>query len=208
MYVPPSFHETDEARVDALLARNPFATLITPTPERLWISHVPLLARRRQGALVLEGHLARANGHWQALQAGTETTAVFHGPHAYVSPTWYATAPAVPTWNYAVVHAVGRADVRDNAEDAAALVTALTNAYESGRPDGWRADGLPTELRRSLLGAIVAFELRVAHLEAKFKLGQNRGEADRIGAIVALEAAGTDDTRALAALMRATLADG
>lgn len=208
MYVPASFNADEkDPRVRQLIAAHPFATLITPTPEQLWVSHVPLLARPAQadGAVVLTGHLARANGHWRALGAG-ETTAIFHGPHAYVSPTWYATAPAVPTWNYAVVHAIGRAALLDDEVASLENVSALTRTFEDPAAP-WQPVALPDDLRRSLLGAIVGFELRVARLEAKLKLGQNRAPADRRGAIARLEASGDDGARALAALMRATLHD-
>jgi transcriptional regulator len=208
MYVPASFKaEGEDPRVRQLIEGHPFATLITPTPEQLWVSHVPLLARPAQtdGALVLTGHLARANGHSRALGAG-ETTAIFHGPHAYVSPTWYATAPAVPTWNYAVIHAIGHAVLLDDEIASFENVSTLTRTFEDPMAP-WRPTALPEDLRRSLLGAIVAFEVRVARVEAKLKLGQNRSPADRRGAIARLEASGDGGARALAALMRATLHD-
>src|ERR1700690_2158507 len=126
MYVPPSFGETNPDKLLDFVARYPFATVITPAPAELWISHVPLLARRGDGGIVLAGHLARGNAHWQAMEGGAPTTAIFHGPHAYVSPNWYATSPAVPTWNYAVVHAVGKACVHDEQGFIGELVRELT----------------------------------------------------------------------------------
>ena len=130
MYVQPSFGETDPERLLALAARYPFATVITPGADELWVSHVPLLVRRRAGAVVLAGHLARANAHWEAMEPAPPTTAIFHGPHAYVSPTWYATSPAVPTWNYVVVHAAGRARVHHDGAELAELLRELTAQYE------------------------------------------------------------------------------
>jgi transcriptional regulator len=129
--------------------------------------------------------------------------AIFHGPHAYVSPTWYATAPAVPTWNYAVVHVTGRARVRDDVASTEALVRELTTRFEEAPPTGWTLDAVPADLKTSLLAAIVSFELRAETVEGKLKLGQNRSAADRAGAAAALEASGGDAARALAEMMRA-----
>jgi transcriptional regulator len=204
VYLPASFRVDDEPKARGLIQDHPFATVVTPTPEQLWVSHVPMLAR--PGApLVLAGHVARANGHWRAMGAGAPTTAIFHGPHAYVSPTWYATSPAVPTWNYAVVHATGSVALLEDEASALESLSTLSEAFEGPAPEAWRTAGLPDELRRSLVGAIVAFELRVERIEAKLKLGQNRSPADRLGVIARLEADGDETSRALAAHMRATL---
>jgi transcriptional regulator len=204
MYVPPSFVETDRDTLLNLVAQYPFATVITPTVTELAISHVPLLAQRRGAGVALVGHLARANAHWQALEAGAPTTAIFHGPHAYVSPTWYATSPAVPTWNYVVVHATGRAHVRDHAAHAADLVRELTERFEGREPGAWSPRGLPDDYLRSSLDAIVGFEIAVERFEGKLKLSQNRSAEDRAGVVAALETQMSEDSRAVAALMRAT----
>src|ERR1700729_3208902 len=125
MYVQASFGETDPEKLLALAAPYPLATVITPGTDELWVSHVPLLVRRREGAISLAGHLARANAHWEAMEGGAPTTAIFHGPHAYISPTWYATSPAVPTWNYVVVHAVGKTRVHHEGPELTALLREL-----------------------------------------------------------------------------------
>jgi transcriptional regulator len=206
MYVQPSFGETDPEKLLALAARYPFATVITPGPDELWVSHLPLLARRRGGAVVLAGHLARANGHWQAMEgaAGAPTTAIFHGPHAYVSPTWYATSPAVPTWNYVVVHAVGRTRVHHDGQELGELLRELTDQYEGRQAGAWSPDRLPADYAQGMRGAIVGFELAVDRLEGKIKLSQNRSAEDRRGVVAALEAQMSEDSRAVAALMRQT----
>ncbi len=205
MYVPPSFSETDPERLLELAARHPFATVVTPTPGELWVSHVPLLARRRAGGVALVGHLARANGHWRALEAGAPTTAIFHGPHAYVSPTWYATAPAVPTWNYLVVHAAGRPRVEQDPGALAALLREVTARFEGQAPDAYRAEALPADFARSMLEALVGFEIEVERWEGKVKLSQNRSLEDRRGVVAHLETSGDADARAIAALMRGAM---
>lgn len=206
MYVQPSFGETDPEKLLALAARYPFATVITPGVDELWVSHVPLLVRRRDEAVVLAGHLARANAHWQAMEKaeGVPTTAIFHGPHAYVSPTWYATSPAVPTWNYVVVHAVGKTRVHHDGPELADLLRELTKLYEGRHPGAWSPDRLPDDFAQAMRGAIVGFELAVDRLEGKVKLSQNRSADDRRGVIAQLEAQTSEDARSVAALMRET----
>jgi transcriptional regulator len=208
MYVPSSFDETDPERLLELCARYPFATVVTPGPTGLWISHLPLLARRRDGHVVLVGHFARANDHWLALGTGAPTTAIFHGPHAYVSPTWYTTAPAVPTWNYVVVHAVGRATAHDDGDHVARVVRELTERFEGTGAGAWSPDVVPAEFSARQTAAIVGLEIVVERLEGKVKLSQNRSAEDRAGVIARFEADGSDDTRALAAMMRAHLTGG
>jgi transcriptional regulator len=202
MYVQDSFAEMDRNKLLALIAQYPFATVITPTAAELCVSHVPLLVQQREGRTVLAGHLARANKHWRALEVGAPTTAIFHGPHAYVSPRWYATSPAVPTWNYAVVHATGPTRLCNEGEDVAALVRELTERFEGAGLGAWRPEALPVDFRASLLGAIVGFEIALERLEGKFKLSQNRSAADRAGVIAELGTDRSDASRELAALMR------
>jgi transcriptional regulator len=202
MYVQPSFGETDPEKLLALAAQYPFATVITPGTDELWVSHVPLLVRRRAGGVVLAGHVARANAHWESMEGGAVTTAIFHGPHAYVSPTWYATSPAVPTWNYVVVHAVGKARVHHDGHDLAELLRELTGQYEGHQAGAWSPDGLPEDFAQPMRGAIVGFEIAVDRLEGKVKLSQNRSAEDRRGVVAALEAQMSEGARAVAALMR------
>ncbi len=204
MYVQASFVETDPEKLLALAARYPFATVITPGAEELWVSHVPLLVRRRGGAVFLAGHVARANAHWEAMESdgGAPTTAIFHGPHAYVSPTWYATSPAVPTWNYVVVQAAGKTRVHHDGPELAELLRELTEQYEGRQAGAWSPDRLPDDFAQPMRGAIVGFEIAVDRLEGKVKLSQNRSPEDRRGVVAALEAQMSEDSRAIAALMR------
>ena len=198
-YVPGHFRVEDAAILERFVAENGFATLVSTGPEGLWTSHVPLLVGRgSDGRLRLEGHMARANAHWESLESAAEVLAIFEGPHAYVSPSWYAHHPSVPTWNYAVVHARGKARIVEP-ESLPALLGRLTRKYEAGRPAPWRMEDLPADFTPKLLAAIVGFEIAVERLEGKFKLSQNRRPADLEGVIAALEGEGQG---ALAALMR------
>jgi transcriptional regulator len=209
MYVPSSFSETDPDKLLDLIARFPFATVVTPEPGgELWISHVPLLAHRRGQGVVLSGHFARANKHWGAFAAGVPTTAIFRGPHAYASPTWYVKTPAVPTWNYVVVHAAGPVRLVEDGAALADMVRELAERFEGREASAWRPERVPLDFLATQLAAIVGFEIAVERWEGKVKLNQNRSAEDRAGVVARYEADGSDDTRALAAMMRAGLSEG
>ncbi|WP_028009214.1 FMN-binding negative transcriptional regulator [Solimonas flava] len=191
LYTPGHFEGRDRAAALRLIAAHPFATLVTTVAgDEPQITHLPLL---QQGD-ALHGHMARANPHWQAFAHG-RTVAIFHGPHAYVSPRWYETpAQHVPTWNYAVVHVAGRPQL---VEGMAALdsLRALSAHFD---PD---FDADPQRVER-LAAAIVAFRLPLERLDAKFKMNQNRTAADRAGVIAALAAQPAAADRAVAEWMR------
>jgi predicted FMN-binding regulatory protein PaiB len=121
LYMPPHFRVDDRAALARFMDENGFATLVSHAAGGLSVSHVPLLVEAEGDALRLLGHVARNNDHWRALEAADEVLAIFHGPHAYVSPTWYAQHPSVPTWNYAVVHAHGKARLMDEARCTTSL---------------------------------------------------------------------------------------
>jgi transcriptional regulator len=178
MYVPDLYAAGDPAELVALMRAHAFATLVSVDPAGApFASHVPLLLEDGP-PLRLLGHVARANPQWRHLER--DVLAIFHGPHAYVSPSWIEAQPAaqrVPTWNYAAVHATGRARVLDEGQTAALLVR-LTEAHEAGREPRWRADlGEPT--RRAMVRGVVGFVLEAPRLEGKLKLAQNRTLPDR-----------------------------
>lgn len=197
LYIPPHFRNEDRGELLEFMRAHAFATLVSSGEAGIAVSHVPLLVEDQGGKMLLRGHLARANPHGKALEVPGDVLAVFHGPHAYVSPTWYVNHPAVPTWNYAVVHAHGKARLTDG-DELHEIITELSGIYEAGNDPPWRFSEQPAAYAESIMGMIVGFEIEVARLEAKFKLSQNRpveiaGVADR------LEASGE---RELAALMR------
>jgi transcriptional regulator len=197
LYVPDHFRIDDGERLLEFVERHGFATLASAGTAGIQVSHVPLVAERdASGRVRLLGHVAKANPHWRALGEAAQVLAIFHGPHGYVSPSWYGSHPAVPTWNYAVVHAHGTARLLDEAELHELLIT-LSSKYESARQSPWKMSALPAPYVSGMLAAIVGFEIEVERLEGKFKLSQNRpGEIGRV--IDALDA----EEPALAALMR------
>ena len=164
--------------------------------------------RRSAGKAVLVGHVARANSHWRQFDGSAEALAIFHGPHAYVSPSWYATAPAVPTWNYCVVHVYGKPLAREEGDFTAAALRDLVARQEGARAKPWRIEDLAADLYDKLARAIVAFEMPIDRIEGQFKLGQNRSRDDRLGMLEGLDAERLPDADALAEFIRKTLVDG
>jgi len=203
VYVPGAFSETDAGALAALMRDHGFATLVTVVDGAPVASHVPLIFEPECGPRgTLYGHLARANPQWRAFDGAREALAIFHGPHAYVSPNWYRDpARAVPTWNYAVAHVHGAPRAIDDAGEARAVLARLVAAYEGGRAEPWSLDRLDARFLAAQLRGIVAFEMPVARIEGKFKLNQNKPPEDRAGVIAGLRDESRADARALADLM-------
>ena len=202
LYTPPLFRTEERAALARLMHDPPGATLITPGGEEPHVSHLPLLLVsdcEPHGTLV--GHFARGNTHWQAARE-QPSIAVFHGPHAYVSPSWYKEpAKAVPTWNYATVHAHGTLALVEDPAESRGILDALVQRFEGGRAAPWQF-AMPQRERDALVGGIVACRLRIRRLDAKFKLSQNRPAEDRERVIAALAAEDHPDARATADWMR------
>jgi transcriptional regulator len=205
MYVPQHFdlRDADEAR--RLMRSRSFATLASTGEDGApFVTHLPLLFEddgSPHGKLI--GHVARANPHWRLFGRGTQTLAVFHGPHAYISPNWYASPNLVPTWNYTAVHAYGTPRILAESADALAVVERLAAYFEAALPQPWSTAKLPPGAALAQMKGIVAFEMPIDRLEAKAKVGQNRLAADQRSAAAALEGLGGEDNVAVAALMRA-----
>jgi transcriptional regulator len=201
LYTPSHFAAGEPAPVVRLLRDHPFATLVTPGVPEPFISHLPLLLmpdREPHGTLI--GHFARANPHWRRA-AGTESIAVFHGPHAYVSPSWYSQPERmVPTWNYATVHAHGTLEIVTDPTETRGLLEALIQRFEGSRPEPWQFR-MPERERDAMVSAIVAFRMPLREVSAKFKFSQNRSALDRARVAGALRSEGYDGAVALAEWM-------
>lgn len=203
MYIPTQFQITDPAWCHTLMRVQSFAAMITADDAGApFATHLPILVDPARGTLgTLRGHVARANPHWRYLAAGRPTLVIFSGAHAYVSPSWYATHPSVPTWNYVAVHASGRPRLLEEPARVTALLARMVAVYEAGRREPWRFDSLAEDYVAGMIRAIVAFELPIEQLEGKAKLSQNRPAEDQAGAIRGLAAAADPLARATAALM-------
>ena len=194
MYVPPAFHEDDLAAVHATMREARLANLVTATAEGLVATPLPLFLAPEEGPHgTLYGHLARANPQWKQPSTG-DAMALFMGPDAYVSPTWYPSKlehhKAVPTWNYVAVHAYGPVEFFEDADRLLDIVTRLTNLHEQSRPRPWAVTDAPENFIRAQLRGIIGLRLPITRLEGKRKMSQNRSEADRQG--VAAGLAGSD----------------
>jgi len=199
MYSPPYNQIEDRAELLAFMRAHSFCMLVTGAGGELAASHLPCLVEERGERLALVMHMARANPQWQSF-FDDDVLVVFWGPHAYVSPRWYERAPAVPTWNYAMVHAYGKPKVLEQRDAKHASQRRLVEALD---PQWLPAfDALAPDYVERMLDAIVNFEIDVTRLETRWKLSQNRGRREQELIAAALEASGDTDGRALAALTR------
>src|SRR4051812_27675991 len=202
MYLPAAFAEYDLTRLHDFIEQNSFGLLVSQVDGLPFATHLPFLLDRtagRHGTLV--GHLARANTQWREA-AGETALAVFSGPHAYVSPTWYEAENVVPTWNYSAVHAYGRVEVVEDKGALLEIVREMVRVYERAMPRPWSFDPASTFVER-LLAQIVGLRIEVEKIEGKFKLNQNHPAERRQKVVRALQQQGDEDSLAVAALMQA-----
>ena len=206
MYNPKHFQTEDIARMHDLMRRNSFAALVTQHDGAPFATHLPFLLDERRGPYgTLLAHVARGNPQWHDLAAGQPALAIFQGPHAYISPSWYGVAPSVPTWNYAVVHAYGTARLVDDRAELHAMLRALVDQHEAAFERPWQMD-LPEDYMDRMMRGVVGFAIEIARLEGKLKLSQNRGADDRRRVVEALDHGDDRLGQATAGMMR-TLED-
>jgi len=190
MYTPRYFEAPAKQTLLSILPEASFAVLVTPVATGVEITHLPLSYdpdASENG--VVYGHMAKPNPHSKILEQGM-STAIFSGPHTYISPRDYASTANVPTWNYVAVHATGRAKVIEEPEKVRKILERLTVENEEGRPDPWTLEGYDQKKLQAMMKGIVAFEIPVEDLQAKAKLGQNKSAEDRLALSEA--ARGTD----------------
>lgn len=194
MYVPARFRESRLERLHELIRRHPLGLLVTHGDAGIEASPVPFLLYADEGSHgVLRAHMARANPHWRSL-ARAECLVVFQGPAGYVTPSWYPSKAkshkAVPTWNYATVQARGEATVTDDAGWLRRQLDDLTAFHEKPRPEPWTVDDAPTDFLAQQMKAIVGLEIPISRIEGKWKMSQNRDDADRAGVVAGMRADG------------------
>ena len=195
MYLPKHFEETRIDVLHGLIHAHPLGALVTLTSGGLDANHIPFEVDPAPAPLgTLRGHVARANPVWREFSRDLDTLVIFQGPGTYVSPAWYPTkrqtGKVVPTWNYAVVHAHGALTVIEDRAWLRDFVTGLTDRHEAARPEPWRVTDAPADYIEAQLGAIVGLELRLTRLVGKWKMSQNRPEADRAGVIAGFRESG------------------
>lgn len=205
MYVPPAFREDDPAALHAVIREARLSSFVTATAKGLLATPLPLFLVPDEGPHgTLHGHLARANPQWTVAPTG-EAMAVFMGPDAYITPSWYASkrehGKVVPTWNYVAVHAYGPVEFYDDADRLLDIVTRLTNLHEQPRPEKWAVTDAPEPFIRSQLKGIVGLRMPITRIEGKRKMSQNRPEADRTGVAAGLTASNRPSDRDAAKLI-------
>lgn len=201
MYVPPAFEETNLSELHDFIERHSFGLLVSQHSGAPFATHLPLLLDRSAGARgTLLGHVARLNPQWE--QCGDQRLlAIFPGPHAYISPTWYESDHVVPTWNYVAVHAYGRAEVVDDRAALLDIVERTVAVYERSMPEPWSIGEADTFVER-MLQQIVGFRIVIERLEGKWKLNQNHPVERREKVVRALRARGDENSIAIADLMQ------
>jgi transcriptional regulator len=205
VYIPSPFLENDQKVLHATIRAARLSNFVTFTPSGLVATPLPLILDTTEGPCgTLYGHLARANPQWRTPPAG-DALAIFMGPDAYVSPSWYETkrqtAEVVPTWNYIAVHAYGTVEFFHGADRLLDVVTRLTDLYEQPRAEPWAATDAPEPYVQTMLRGIVGLRMPITRLDGKRKMSQNRNAEDRAGVAAGLAASDSAADRAVAALI-------
>lgn len=196
MYTPAHFREDRLPVLNDAIHQARLATLVTLGDDGLDASHVPVVLDATTGPYgVIEGHLSRANPQWRSANPAAAALAIFTGPDAYITPSWYPakqqTGRVVPTWNYVAVHAHGHMEFFDDSAQLLALVTRLTDRHEAGRPAPWAVSDAPDDYIQTLLKGVIGFRLRISRLEGKWKASQNRPSDDRAAVMQGLRESDT-----------------
>jgi transcriptional regulator len=192
MYLESHFKEDDITKLQQYIQDYSFGLLVIADEEGIDANHVPFYLSRQDGSLgYLQCHLARKNLAWQRLQDGAQVLAIFQGPDAYISPSWYETKKehgrAVPTWNYMAIHAKGCAQVTHDPEWLKRHLNQLTDHHESNMATPWSVDDAPADYTERLVKGIVGIEIKVESLTGKLKASQNQPERNRLGIKAGLE---------------------
>jgi transcriptional regulator len=207
MYRPDHFRVDDIAEMHALMRARPLAALISAGAAGLYGTHLPTVLKEDGPFGTIECHLARANPHWKDLAAGGEAMMIFQGPEAYVTPNWYASkardGKAVPTWNYAAVHAYGRPAVMQDKDWLRRHVGELTDQQERGDAHPWAVSDAPDSYIDVMLRGIVGFRFDIVRLEGKWKMSQNREMRDRVTTADGLDQRGKNEDAQVAEVIRA-----
>jgi len=199
MYIPEFNRVEDMAAAVAFMRANPFAILVSSCDEGPFATHLPVVISESGGKVVLRAHVAKANPHWKVLDR-QESLVIFHGPHAYVSPSLYEIRESVPTWNYATVHAYGCGQILASDMGKHDVLAALISQFDASYLEQWNS--FDDQYRSRMLNHIVAFELPLTRIEAKFKLSQNRTKFEQENVIQALGASADSAVSGVGELMR------
>ena len=186
MYCPEHFEQRSIQEMHALIRTYPLATLIMQTSQGIRVNHIPMrLSAEAEPHGVLSGHMPKSNSVWQEHDTDSPAIAVFHGPQAYITPSWYVSTKrhgkVVPTWNYTTVHAHGRVNVIQDRSWLMSHLEQLTDQMESSFEQPWSVSDAPKDYTDKLVEHLVGIEILIDRLEGKWKVSQNRPTEDRAG---------------------------
>lgn len=207
MYNPKHFKNGSANQVHEFIKLHPFATVLSyPENSAPHINHLPVLFKSEDPEeKILIGHMAKMNPQWHHFKHQPHATVIIHGPHTYITPTWYKSGCDVPTWNYAVAHLNGKMKIIEGYDEQITILKLLSAHFEKSTPHPWEFE-LPEDLRdpQTLTSAIVSFEFQIEHIDAKFKLSQNRSDADKQGVIEGLSSRQDDMSQKIRDMMMAS----
>jgi transcriptional regulator len=204
MYIPSSFAQSDLGALHDFIDQYSFALLVSQFQNEPFATHLPLILNRSLGPNgTLLGHVARANPQW-TVGDGQTVLAIFSGPHAYISPTWYQSERTVPTWNYVAVHVYGRFERIESEAELIELLRTMADYFESSMPQPWKVD-TDADFIRKMAAQIVGFRIAIERVEGKWKLNQNQPAERQRRVIEKLQEQTDEDSQAIAALMKANL---
>jgi transcriptional regulator len=198
MYLPKQNEETRVDVMHSLIRTHPLGVWVTLGDHELEANHIPFEINSERGVFgTLVGHVARANPIWSRIPSGVLGLVTFHGPQSYITPSWYPSkhehGKAVPTWNYAVVHAYGKPSFIEDRSWLYEHVSGLTKRHEASQALPWAVSDAPADFTERMIGAIVGVEIPIEKLFGKWKMSQNRSESDQLGVIAGL--LGRDDAQ-------------
>ena len=200
MYIPEFNRQEDRPAILAFMRANPFAVLVSNVDGIPFATHLPLLVEEAGDQVVVRGHMARANPHWKSMKEGEESLVIFHGPHAYISPSLYELRESVPTWNYAAVHVYGEPTLFSDEAGLREILYQMINTFESSYMTQWSE--LSEQYQSRMMKHIVGFEIKAKRVEAKFKLSQNRTKGEQARVIQSLNQSEDSNISGVAELMQ------
>ncbi|AJH20496.1 FMN-binding negative transcriptional regulator [Bacillus mycoides] len=198
MYIPKHFTIQDEETKYEMIEQNSFATLFSQHNGAPYATHLPLLLNRE--TLTLSGHFARPNEQWKD-SGNQQVLAIFQGPHSYISPSWYETNKAVPTWNYVAVHVYGELEIVEDEQELIDSLQDLVHKYENPKST-YSLNNVDPNYMEGLSRGIVGFRIKINKIEGKAKLSQNHSVERRELVIEELEKVGSEGGRGIAELMK------
>ncbi|MFJ8235631.1 FMN-binding negative transcriptional regulator [Ureibacillus sp. NPDC094379] len=201
MYIPKHFQMNDEKVIDEVIEKYSFATLFSRHNGEPYATHLPLTLNKSEKALY--GHFARQNEQWKDIE-NQQVLVVFQGPHCYISPTWYETSKAVPTWNYVSVHVYGKVEIVEDQTVVFDSLQDMVNKYE-GPKSSYNLKEVDSKFIEGMTKGIVAFKINITRIEAKAKLSQNHPVERQELVIRELEKNADQDNLQIASLMKKNL---